>query len=140
MVAKLITTDYEINGRKSGDDLKARIVHLGEFFKGWKANAIVVQYDTILFAFAVVVIELVRAMTRTRGVAFVVAAASSVLVAVVAVTALRGAVGRAVAFSWREWPDATLLIYAGSLVLAASVGARVAVGVVPWRRRRHGTC
>lgn len=32
--------DYEINNRKSGDDLKARIVHLGEFFKGWKAKLV----------------------------------------------------------------------------------------------------
>jgi hypothetical protein len=40
-LAKLITTDYEINGRRSGDDLKARIVHLAEFFKkDCKANSI----------------------------------------------------------------------------------------------------
>jgi integrase len=39
-LAKLIVTDYKVNERKSTDDLEGRIVHLREFFGGWRATAI----------------------------------------------------------------------------------------------------
>jgi integrase len=39
-LAELILTDYEVNSRKSADDLRGRLAHLGAFFGGWKANAI----------------------------------------------------------------------------------------------------
>ena len=95
---------------------------------GWAANRLVFVIDTVFFLFTVLIAEVVLALRVGRAVLHTVVGAGAAAVAIIVLGALRHGLG-SVSFAWRELPDATLILGAGSLVLLIAAAAHLVLAI-----------